>query len=64
MRKSVTKRKRKSLDGLYVVGREEPLAAIFAETLPPGFVHSFHIADDVARLEGKLTVILCGKINI
>lgn len=53
-----TKKQLKSLDGLYVVGREETLAAVFAETPPPGFVHCFHVHDDVPRFKRNLCVIL------
>lgn len=56
--RTVSERKLKSLDGLYIVGREESLAAIFAETPPPGFVNCFHIHDDVPWLERNLCVIL------
>lgn len=62
--RTVSERKLKPLDGLYIVGREKTLAAILAETLPPGFVHCFHVHDDVPRLKGNLCVILWKEQSI
>lgn len=50
-----------SLDGLHIIGGKQALAAVFAPTPPPGFVHRLHVPDDVTGLERDLRLVLCGN---
>jgi len=42
---------------LYIVGREQPIVALGAQSLPPARVYLVYVRDNLARVKGYLSFI-------